>query len=35
MKRSVLAGLLITAAVLASPVFASQEDLCQRELLIF
>jgi hypothetical protein len=33
MKRSVLAGLLITATVLASPVFAgSQEDLCQVNL---
>lgn len=32
MKRSVLAGLLITATVLASPVFAGQEDLCQANL---
>ena len=33
MKRSVLAGLLITATVLASPVFAGkQEDLCQVNL---
>ena len=33
MKRSVLAGLLISATVLASPVFAGkQEDLCQVNL---
>jgi hypothetical protein len=32
MKRSVLAGLLITATALASPVFAAQEDLCQANL---
>jgi len=33
MKRSALAGLFITAAMLASPVFAAaQEDLCQINL---
>ncbi|MFW0753974.1 hypothetical protein ACN1C3_04355 [Pseudomonas sp. H11T01] len=33
MKRSVLAGLFITATVLASPAFAGgQEDLCQVNL---
>ncbi|AZC16238.1 MULTISPECIES: hypothetical protein [Pseudomonas] len=33
MKRSALAGLFITAAMLASPAFAAgQEDLCQINL---
>ncbi|MCK9799040.1 hypothetical protein M1B34_15325 [Pseudomonas sp. MAFF 302030] len=33
MKRSALAGLFITATMLASPVFAAaQEDLCQINL---
>lgn len=33
MKRSALAGLFITTALLASPVFAAgQEDLCQINL---
>lgn len=33
MKRSALAGLFITAAILASPVFAgSQDDLCNINL---
>ncbi|MFO2465556.1 hypothetical protein OOJ96_18165 [Pseudomonas sp. 15FMM2] len=34
MKRSVLAGVFVTAAILASPVFAagSDKDLCQINL---
>ena len=32
MKRSALAGLFITAAMLASPAFAADKDLCQINL---
>ncbi|SEN50431.1 hypothetical protein SAMN04487857_11951 [Pseudomonas sp. ok272] len=32
MKHSAIAGLFITAALLASPVFASDEDLCASNI---
>ena len=32
MKHSAIAGLFITAAMLASPVFAADKDLCQSNL---
>ncbi|CAI8832904.1 MULTISPECIES: hypothetical protein [unclassified Pseudomonas] len=32
MKHSAIAGLFITAALLASPVFAADEDLCDGNI---
>lgn len=32
MKRSAIAGLFITAAMLASPVFAADKDLCASNI---
>ncbi|MDI1330999.1 MAG: hypothetical protein Q7U27_23625 [Pseudomonas sp.] len=32
MKHSAIAGLFITAALLASPVFAADKDLCKQNI---
>jgi hypothetical protein len=32
MKHSAIAGLFITAALLASPVFAADKDLCEQNI---
>lgn len=32
MKHSIIAGMLITAALSASPVFATDEDLCDSNI---